>query len=325
MTRETANQAAQSPSTGIAICIPTYKRPDLLHRLLDGLSVLRFDKCEAPEIVVVVVDNDASRSAEEICHNAQLPWTLKYVAESRRGIAQTRNRAIREAGSLDFIAFIDDDETTSPIWLDELLNTQRSFDADVVFGPVLPDFGKGVPGWIRNGHLFDRPVGQSGHPPKECRSGNVLVRKEVFLEIGEFDERFALTGGEDTQFFLRVRRAHHKIVSSPQAVTYEDISISRANLTWILRRAYQSGNSWVLCECSLDCGLSTRLVRLLKACGWIAAGSLSLCTAPLFGMAAIARSLRNICLGAGMLMALAGQSYEAYQSAGVASASAEIN
>lgn len=325
MTRETANQTGQGTSTRIGICIPTYRRPDLLHRLLLGISALTFETCSAPEIIVVVVDNDESRSAEQACRATRLPWELTYAAESRRGIAQARNRAVREAGSVDFIAFIDDDETPSPNWLDELLHTQRSFAGDVVFGPVLPNFGKGVPDWIVNGHLFDRPVGSSGHPPEECRSGNVLIRKELFSEIGLFDERFGLTGGEDTQFFLRVRRAHCKIVSSPKAVTYEDVSVSRANLMWILKRAYQSGNSWVLCERSLDCGFSTRLVRVTKACAWIAVGSLSFCIAPIFGMAAIARSLRNVFLGAGMLTALAGQSYAAYQSAGIRSASAEIN
>jgi GT2 family glycosyltransferase len=304
----------------VGVCITTYKRRDFLRHLLDGLSAQEFDKLPRPEIVVVVVDNDASRSAEEVCREVRLPWPLKYVVESRRGIAQARNRAIREAGDVDFIIFIDDDEFPTPTWLDELLWTRARFGADVVCGPVLPSFTADVPDWVKIGGFFDRSVRDSGSVPDECRSGNVLICRNVFAGANAFDERFGLTGGEDTEFFLRVRRAGYKIVSSAEACVYETVPISRANLKAVLRRAYQSGNSWVLCESSLDRRTSTRIFRAAKACGWIIIGSASACVSPLFGMPTIARSLRNIWLGAGMLTALAGQKYQAYESAGADSA-----
>jgi GT2 family glycosyltransferase len=313
------DQSARVP-VRVGVCITTYKRRDLLRELLAGASDLTFHKVAMPEITFVIVDNDASRSAEEVCRAAQLPWPLKYVVESRRGIAQARNRAIREAGDVDLIAFIDDDEIPTPQWLDELLWTQSRFAADVVCGPVLPSFAADVPEWVKIGGFFDRTVHDSGSTPDECRSGNVLIHKKVFIDVNGFDERFGLTGGEDTQFFLRVRQAGHTIVSSAEAVAYEAVSLSRANLKAVLRRGYQSGNSWVLCESSLDRRISTRIVRAAKACGWIVVGSASACVSPLFGMPAFAKSLQNIWLGAGMLSALAGQSFQAYQSAGTDSA-----
>jgi GT2 family glycosyltransferase len=306
---------AQVPAR-IGVCIITYKRRDLLRRLLAGVSALTFQKIPMLEIVVVVVDNDTSKSAENICREARLPWPIKYVVETRRGIAQARNRAIREARDADFIAFIDDDELPIPAWLDELLSTQARFAADVVCGPVLPSFAADVPDWVKIGGFFDRSARDSSSRPDECRSGNVLIRNNVFAGVTAFDERFGLTGGEDTEFFLRVRRAGYKIVSSAEACVYETVPISRANLKAVLRRAYQSGNSWVLCESSLDGRLSTRMIRAAKACGWIVIGAASACVSPLFGMPTIARSLRNIWLGAGMLTGLAGQSYQAYESAG---------
>lgn len=310
-----AQRRAEVP-VQIGVCITTYKRRELLRHLLDGVSAQKFDKLPMPEIVVVVVDNDASKSAEEVCHEVRLPWPLRYVVESRRGIAQARNRAIREAGSVDCIVFIDDDEFPTPTWLDELLWTRDRFGADVVCGPVLPSFAADVPDWVKIGGFFDRGVCDSGSAPNECRSGNVLICNDVFAGVNAFDERFGLTGGEDTEFFLRVRRAGYKIVSSAEACVYETVPTSRANLKAVLRRAYQSGNSWVLCESTLDRRISKRIVRTAKACGWIVIGSASACVSPLFGMPTIARSLRNIWLGAGMLTALAGLSYQAYESAG---------
>jgi len=317
---DTANPLGASRAN-IGICVSTYKRADLLRQLLAGRASLTFRKGPEPQITVVVVDNDASRSAEEVCRLARLPWPLKYVVETRRGIAQARNRAIREAGGADFIAFIDDDEFPAPVWLDELLSAQVRFAADVVCGAVVPNFAADVPAWVKAGRFFERPIYASGHSLEKCSTNNVLVRRGVFAVVQSFDERFALTGAEDTQFFLRVRQAGYTIVSSAEARVYEPVSRSRGNLGWVLRRAYQSGNSWVLCESSLDRRTSTGIIRMAKACAWIALGAVSACVSPFFGMAAVARSLRNLCLGMGMLTALAGQNFQPYQSAGTDSAS----
>jgi succinoglycan biosynthesis protein ExoM len=317
------NQFARSnpPATSgtparVAVCVATYRRREMLAELLVGLSNLVFRKMPAPEITVIVVDNDPERSAEEVCATASLPWSLKYAPESRRGIAQARNRAIREAGEVDFIAFIDDDEYPSAAWLDELLSTQVQFDADVVSGPVIPDYDRNVPHWVRAGTFFTRSIHHSGQKLDKCHTGNVLIRRSMFESISAFDEEFALTGGEDTQFFLRVRQSGFSIIGSSRAVVHESISRSRANLRWILKRAYQSGNSWVLCEKSVDPKLSTRIVRLFKAAGYLAQGAFSMPVSFFRGTAAMAHSLQTFVVGVGMLAGLAGHRYQPYRTAG---------
>lgn len=309
-------EPAARPPARVAICIATFQRRELLAQLLTGLSALTFRKMPPPEIIVVVVDNDSLRTAEDICRAAQLPYQMKYVAEPRRGIAQARNRAISEVGDVDFVAFIDDDEVPCPAWLDELLWAQASFGADVVSGPVLPEFAPDVPEWVKTGQFFERPIYVSGRSLDKCNAGNVLVRREVFSTVRAFDERFALTGGEDTQFFLRVSQSGYTIVSSGEAFVSESVSRSRANIRWVLRRAYQVGNSWVLCESSLDPRFSTRILRMFKACGWMFRGALSAAVSAFLGKAAIVGSLRNFFIGAGMLACLAGRNYQAYESAG---------
>jgi GT2 family glycosyltransferase len=300
----------------VGICVTTFKRPDLLRQLLVGLSQLTFDRMPTPEILVVIVDNDISRSAAEICDAAQLPWKAKYVVESRRGISQARNRAIREAEDPDYLVFIDDDEVPTPAWLDELLWAQSHFDSDVVCGPVIPRFATGVPEWVKTGRFFMRNTDTNGRPVEFCGSGNVLISREVINSIPSFDERFAFTGGEDTQFFLRVRRAGFSIVCSEGGVVYETIPASRASMRYLLRRAYQGGNSWVLCESSLDCRMSTRMSRIAKAGGRIVQGALSACLSPVYGKAALAHALSTLFVGVGMMAALTGRNFQPYQSAG---------
>jgi succinoglycan biosynthesis protein ExoM len=304
------------------VCVATYKRREMLAEMLAGLSNLVFRKMAEPEIAIVVVDNDPERSAEDVCASASLPWPLKYAPESQRGIAQARNRAIREAGDADFIAFIDDDEYPSAAWLDELLWTQARFNADVVSGPVIPDYDREVPNWVRAGTFFTRSIHHSGQKLDRSHTGNVLIRKSVFQSISAFDEEFALTGGEDTQFFLRVRQSGFSIIGSSRAVVHESISRARANLAWILKRAYQSGNSWVLCEKSVDPKLSTRVVRLFKAAGYLAQGAFSIPVSLCRGTAAMAHSLQTFVVGVGMLAGLAGHRYQPYRSAGTPVATA---
>src|SRR6478752_5398141 len=107
----------------LAICIATHKRPVGLERLITDLQALTFVRCTEPPIEIVVVDNDPAGSARAQC--AMLAqssrWPLLYVSEPRRGISFARNAALRTAQSrqAQYIAFIDDDESPTPVWLDE--------------------------------------------------------------------------------------------------------------------------------------------------------------------------------------------------------------
>lgn len=298
----------------LAICIGTFRRGALLRLLLNGIAQLKFRKVSMPDIEVIVVDNDMSRTAQEVCQQASLPWPIRCVTETRRGITPVRNRGIAEAGGVDFIVFIDDDEVPVAQWLDELLWTQKRFRADVVTGPVLPRFEPNVTEWIREGGFFDGCKWPTGSLMDFCATGNVLIRGDVLSRVSAFDESFALSGGEDTQFFLRVLKTGHKIVWSQEAVVYEAISTSRANVDWILRRAYQIGNRLVFCESSVDDRVRIRMMRFVKACGHIVKGSVNVLISIFSGKAAILSSLQPLCRGLGMLAGLAGWRYLAYQS-----------
>jgi succinoglycan biosynthesis protein ExoM len=301
----------------VAICIGTFRRPLLLRDLLQALGNLEFARVECPAIKIIVVDNDVSRSAKAVCDGISLPWTLRYVCEWRRGIARVRNRALREAGDFDFLAFIDDDEIPEPTWLDELLAAQARSSADVISGPVLPAFADGAPEWVRTGEFFERPNFVTGESIERCSTNNVLIRKNVFASAPQFDERFNLTGGEDTHFFLRVGRAGHSMLWCREAVVRESIPLERANLAWILRRGYQSGNSWILCELALDSRRRIWIIRFLKAWVHTAVGTAALMLSPLSGHASAVRSLRRICLGAGMLAALLGHRFLSYRNSAI--------
>lgn len=306
----------------VAICICTFKRPKLLRDLLTAISELTFHKCPNPEVIVVVVDNDERASAEQVCKSVVLPWIVRYSVELRRGITYARNRAIAESGSVDFIAFIDDDEVPSPQWLDELLWTHKKFGADVVSGPVVPRYAEEIAPWVKHGRFFEGRVDQTGTTRDTCATNNVLIGTHVFRLVPGFDHAFALSGAEDTHFSLRIRQAGFNIIWSQEAVVSELLSPERGRAAWILRRDYQTGNGWVFCETGVNAAPLVRTVRFCKASGHLVMGCVSAVWGALrLDRVAMVHSLRRASLGAGMLSALAGYRFLAYQGAETAQVS----
>jgi succinoglycan biosynthesis protein ExoM len=302
----------------VSVCIITYRRPQGLARLLGALNSLTFMKCPAAVIEVIVVDNDAQQSGAAVCRDWPAGrFQLTYDVEPRRGISQARNRAVRRASATaDFIAFVDDDEVPSPFWLDELLYVQGTWDADVIAGPVLPAFPETVPPWAIKGRFFERARYPTGHRSPHVGAGNALVRAQLFREKGlVFDERMALTVGEDVLLFSRMLRLGYSIVWADDAVVYEWVPDSRLTPGWVLQRAYRLGNTWSLCERELNPSMATRLMRIAKGLGRIVQGIVLLPPSLLLGPHAVLNSVRWIMLGTGNLSGVAGFRYEEYRKA----------
>jgi succinoglycan biosynthesis protein ExoM len=228
----------------ITVCVCTFKRPALLRRLLHELAKQRID--QPFSYSVVVVDNDAALSAEQVVrevHNHG-PIEMEYCCEPIRNIARVRNKAIERAKG-EFIAFIDDDEFPVGDWLARLLQCSLQYKAAGVLGPVRPHFDNAPPVWIVQGRFCERPEHPTGTVMhwRECRTGNVLLNRGI-LASGQppFDERFQ-TGGEDVDFFMRMSDLGHIFVWCNEAVAYETVPPSRMKRSYMLHRALLRGNN----------------------------------------------------------------------------------
>lgn len=306
----------------VSVCVITYRRPEGLRRLLEGLGALSFQKSEAPYLEVVVVDNDATGSARSVCEGIAVdyPWRIRYGVEPRQGIPYARNTAVALAGSAaDLVAFLDDDEIPDPLWMDELLRVMGLYGADVVAGPALPYFDEKPPAWVLEGKFFERARFATGSPlkPVFVATNNVLVRSRVLRTLAPngqaFDERFAMSGGSDTHLFMRVRKAGYEMVWADEAVVHDLIPASRATARWILQRGYRFGNTLALCERDLDPSMRTRLLRLAKSGKQIIQGLVLIPLPPVLGYHALVKGGRHVCRGLGMLAGMMGLRYEEYR------------
>ena len=300
-----------------AICIITFRRPEGLKRLLDSLNRLEFRKLPAPDLQLVVVDNDPAGLAHAYCQRirAELKWPVTSCVEPRRGIAAARNTSFAHApADADFVAFVDDDEYVEPDWLERLLQVQQAHDADVVAGAVIAEYESGIPDWVKKGGFFQRRRFHTGDRVKLCATCNVLVRASALRSLGTaFDEQFSLTGGEDTHLFLRLSMAGCKMMFANEAVVHELVPVSRANVKWLAMRAYSGGSIRSRCEQAVSPSLASRCRRLARGVARMAQGVCLIVPGCFMGRVMLVRGLHWFFVGAGMIAGLAGASCEQYR------------
>ncbi len=227
----------------IGICVPTFKRPDQLQRLLVALGQQTSD--DRFSYSIHVVDNDSRRSAESVtlAFAATAPLPVTYDVEPVQNIALTRNRAVRSATG-DFIAFIDDDETPPSDWLLNLFVACERYRADGVLGPVRPRFEPGAPPWLRRSGLCERPSHPTGKVLShlDTRSGNFLFRRRILDGVQEpFPAEMGRTGGEDMDFFKTMIARGCVFVWCEEAAVYEVVAPERYSRGFYLDKSLRIG------------------------------------------------------------------------------------
>lgn len=226
----------------ICVCVCTFRRPEYLRRLLSKLE----GQCtgEALDYSIVIVDNDVSESArpvvEAFSHRARV--TCRYHVEPNQNISLARNKAIENASG-DSVAFIDDDEFPDERWLLNLTTALTRYNADGVLGPVLPVYDEQPPKWVSRGRFFERQTHPTGHVLswENTRTGNALLKREVFsLDHEWFDPIFG-SGGEDRDFFRRKIERGLAFVWCNEAPVFETVPSIRWKRTVLLKRALLRG------------------------------------------------------------------------------------
>jgi GT2 family glycosyltransferase len=263
---------------------------------------------------VIVVDNDAAGSAAAVCDRLRpsYPWPLVYTIEPRVGITFARNRAIEVGKTDDFIAFLDDDEIPAENWISELLFVQQQYAAHAVFGPALTFFPEPVPKWATEGHFFYGPRKPTGTICSTGSTQNVLFSTRILRDPGlRFDEKFALSGSEDYDFFLRVSRAGYRLVWADEALVTEWCPRNRAKVGWLLRRHFRYGSTEISLR-AVD-SLPEQALEAMTALGRIIVGiTCALMFVPL-GKRYSINALRWASFGLGLLYGLSGKQFQEYR------------
>jgi succinoglycan biosynthesis protein ExoM len=226
----------------ICVCVCTYKRLWLLRTLLQTLE--NQETGGKFSYSVSIVDNDRSGSARQVveAHSLQSKVDICYAIEPEQNIARARNLAIANSRG-DFVALIDDDELPGSNWLLGMYKALALFDVSGVLGPVRTRYVVPPPRWVKRGRFFERPSYFSGYFLNWwlTRTGNCLLKRELFEGDGNwFLPKFG-SGGEDRDFFKRMIQKGHVFVWCDETPVFEAVPPERWDMTIMLKRALLRG------------------------------------------------------------------------------------
>lgn len=261
----------------VVVGMATFRRPELLAallpKILEQIEHAGSTVGMPTQYRVVVVDNDPAESARDAAESMG-DSRIRYAPEPRPGISSARNRLLDEAHDADVLVLLDDDETPHAGWLVHMLSTYLEHDADAVSGPVHAVFEGGEDPWVAAGeyYLGQRREGMTtGTVLHRAATNNLLLDMDRVraLEL-RFDERFGLTGGEDSLFTGQLTAAGGRIVFCAEAVVDDLVPTARNTRAFNLARRRAQAATHVRVDQELT---GSRGGRAANAARWAAIGA----------------------------------------------------
>lgn len=225
------------------VVVPTFRRPQMLRDTLVSLAAQE----TGVSFAVLVVENDKDLAGQNMAFDmfARLRLHGTTIVEPKQGNVQAINSgfaaALERFPSATYFLMIDDDEIASPYWLDRMVAAAETSGAGIVGGPVTPVFDAAVKPGMQSHPVFWPIDAKTGPLPMIYGSGNCLVRRDVFGDVGFFDVAFNFLGGGDTDFFTRARDAGVAFYWQADASITETVPEGRTRNSWVFKRGLRIG------------------------------------------------------------------------------------
>ena len=243
-----------------SIVIPVHNKWNLTRNCLKSISL----HTDTSKIEIIVIDNSSTDATQKGCSflGKQLFGdAFHYIRnEINRNFAGASNQGAEFAHG-EFIIFLNNDTEVQPGWYPPLINDFFAYPDIASTGPLLvyPDdtpFGRTVqhlgvyisPSY-NLGHLYAgipavSPLARKRRFFQAITGACLIIRKNLFLEIGKFDERF-INGFEDVDLCARLGEKGYRFTVNPNAtvVHYESQTPGR--------HEYEDANCRLLKEKSL--------------------------------------------------------------------------
>jgi glycosyltransferase involved in cell wall biosynthesis len=244
----------------VSVIICTYNRCHILEKALS--SVLASALPASTEWEVVVVDNNSRDHTREVvegfCH--QHPGRVRYLFEQQPGKSYALNTGICEARG-GILAFMDDDLTVEPTWLQSLTAALSDDQWAGVGGRTLLAQAFSAPNWltIQGSYslgavlaalfdLGDKPCQLSEAP----YGANMAFKRKMFEKYGLFrpdlgpsPTREIPRPNEDTEFGRRLLAAGERLRYEPLAVAYHPLPEDRIRQDYFLDWHFDFGRAIV--------------------------------------------------------------------------------
>ncbi len=212
----------------VSIIIPVFNKVEFTKQCIENLALNTAYK----PYEVIIIDNSSSDGTGEFLES--LEGDVKIITnDTNFGFARSNNQGAKVAKG-KYLMFLNNDTIPQPGWLDNMVKIMKERPDVAVVGSKLiyPDNTIQHAGVafdvtdssVRLSHIY-KGFDKEHKAVNYIREMNavtaacMLVRKNLFLNIGMFDEGF-LNGYEDVDFCLRVREMGNKIIYNSESELY---------------------------------------------------------------------------------------------------------
>lgn len=241
----------------ITVILCTYNRCEMLAKALKSVR----DSVLSPATTweVLVVDNNSSDKTKEVVEEFRknAPEWFRYQFEPNPGKSNALNSGIREARG-NILAFMDDDVTVEPSWLENLTAPLQNGGWAGSGGRIVPDRDFSRPNWLSlegpynmGGILALFDLGdKAGELDRAPFGTNMAFRKEMFEKYGAFRTDLgprpnSEIRNEDTEFGRRIMAAGERLWYEPTAVVHHAVPESRLRKTYFQKFWFDHGRATV--------------------------------------------------------------------------------
>jgi len=222
----------------VSIIIPAYNSEKFIKRAIQSVLSQTYKDFE-----LIIVDDGSTDNTKEIVEEFQKKDPrIKYVwEENSGGPARPYNLALKQCQG-EYIAFLDHDDEWLPEKLEKQLAIFKKYEGKVNLGLVaceayIADLSGNIKGKFNfkydnllgpeNFDLFFKMWGVSS---LSC----VVIRKEVFEKVGNFDENFKVAA--DIDIYLRILKNYYFYFLKESLVNYTQSDSSLSNEQFWIRQ-----------------------------------------------------------------------------------------
>jgi GT2 family glycosyltransferase len=188
----------------LSVIIPTFKRPKTLSVCLQHLT----SKIQnlSPDLFEVIVTDDAPGNDQRDALSRDYPWVL-YNRAPQKGPASNRNSGAKSARG-EWLLFLDDDCIPQPSLFSAYIEAiNKNSDYSVFEGSILAERPR-----MRLDE--DAPINDKGGYLWSC---NLLIKRQLFVEMGGFCELYPYACMEDVDFREQLKERGLEFLFVPTA------------------------------------------------------------------------------------------------------------
>jgi glycosyltransferase involved in cell wall biosynthesis len=233
----------------VVVCTYSMERYGPFSECVESVLAQEYDPLE----VVLVVDGN-----EDVYERVQADFgrekdVVVHNNDQNQGISFSRTKGA-ELASGEIVAFIDDDATAEPDWLQQLVDVYEATDVVAVGGDVKPDWQTEKPDFFPEEFYWlvgcvEPGFAEDGEEVRNTYGSNISYRREQFLEVGGYDPNTGRKGDKHLQAHeapvgIRLIEEYGQgMVFTKDAVVHHKLFDYRGEFRWLLSRSFWQGYS----------------------------------------------------------------------------------